>query len=423
MTDRDLQDALQQNTEQDLEAYFADWVRSDRLADLSLDGNDQTGLTVNNLGTARIPGTIDLWIFKKDGAAPLRSTVHVGDHVPLDPNVDYVLLDPQLTWDDVQRDNNRYPRRQDPVDIAVAPNGNIAVTRGERWAWVRSSITSSGSDARPTHTWEFNRGMATPAVWARDGTVLVASYSDAEAPQPAVVTLAADGPQHTIGHASTPAPGAGGVIYAAKQDRIVRWTRDGAESTLVRRPGTVLDQPLPSPDGARLVYTAGRDNHLELRSIGIDGHGDQSVLSWDLDRMDYRWSPDGSRLYAIVGGNWDWQIWEIPLDYGSVHVLANGTAAIGDLAVSPDGHQLAFTAAPEFDYPVNRRQLYILNLADRSVRSIDVRGSDLSRLAWLDADALLVVARDLDAEQPWILPGARTLKRIRSADSSVSDFP
>ena len=38
---------------------------------------------------------------------------------------------------------------------------------------------------------------------------------------------------------------------------------------------------------------------------------------------------------------------------------------------------VAFTAAPALDYPANRCQLYVLNLQDRKVRSIDIPDTDL----------------------------------------------
>src|SRR5262249_21927822 len=123
VTDHDLQQVLQEISGKNLDQYFSDWVRSNHLADLSLDGSNQTELAVNNLGHAGVPGDIDLWTYKKSGGEPARSTVHVGDHVPMDADTDYAVLDPLLTWADVQRENNRYPRRSDPVYVAGSPGG------------------------------------------------------------------------------------------------------------------------------------------------------------------------------------------------------------------------------------------------------------------------------------------------------------
>jgi len=420
-TDHDLQQVLQEVSGRKLDQFFSDWVRSDHLADLSLDGGNQAEMTVNNLGTAAIPGDIDLWTFKKSGGEPARSTVHVGDHVVLDPDVDYAVLDPQLTWADVQRQNNRYPRRSDPVYVAAANTGTIAVTRGAPVPWVRTAVSSIDSSGHAQHLWDFSRGVAEPPAWTPDGTQLIVSYSEAESLLPAIVTLATDGPQRTVGHGNSPAAAADGAIYAAKMDRIVRFAADGRESAVVQRCGALLEQPLPAPDGARLVYTAARGNHVELRVVGRDGREDRPLLAWDRDRIIYRWAPDGSRLYAVVGGDWDWQVWDIPLANEGVRVLARDAADIRDLAVSPDGTQLAFTAAPALDYPVNRHQLYIVDLSTRAARSIDVPTFDLGALAWSSTDQLLVVGTLVTPDQPFMLPPVRTLKRVRTSDGSVEE--
>ena len=61
------------------------------------------------------------------------------------------------------------------------------------------------------------------------------------------------------------------------------------------------------------------------------------------------------------------------------------------------------------------------NLADKHVHPIDVPQADLSYLTWTDAANLLVVAATADANQPWMLPAARTLKRVRAADGTLED--
>ncbi|MFQ5665356.1 MAG: LpqB family beta-propeller domain-containing protein [Candidatus Binatia bacterium] len=422
-TDEDLQLVMQEVGERNLEPYFVDWVRSDRLADLSLDATKQGEMTVSNLGDARIRAPIDLWTFKQSGGKPIRSTVHVGETVALDPDTAYAVLDPQLAWVDLQRENNRYPRRRDPVYVAASAEGRTVVTEGEPFPWVRAGVSSFGDGGRMLHTWDFNRGMAAPPVWSPDGTRIVTSYSDAKGTLPAIVTLAATGTQHTVGRGKTPAAAADGTIYASTGDRIVRLGPNGTASTIVQKCGGLLQAPLPSPDGAQLLYIATSGAHLQVRITGRYGNGDRLLLSWDNDRLVYRWSPDGRRLYTVVGGTWDWQIWEIPLDAGAVNVLASGAAAIADLAVSPDGSQLAFTAAPALNYPANRRQLYIMNLGDHAVHNIDVPQADLTQLSWVDSGTLLVVATAARTGQPWMLPAQRTVKRVRLSDRSVEDFP
>jgi tricorn protease-like protein len=103
-------------------------------------------------------------------------------------------------------------------------------------------------------------------------------------------------------------------------------------------------------------------------------------------------------------------------------VLVRQAAVISDLAVSPDGKHLAFTAAPELTYPINRRQLYVMDLADRAVHPIDVPGADLSQVVWLSTDELVVVATALIPNQPWTPLAPRALKRVRVSDGSVEDL-
>ena len=419
-TDLDLQKALQDVTDQDLSPYFANWVRSDKLADLSLDSTSGSDLTVSNLGTAVLPGKVDLWKFKKSGE-PVRTTVQIGEHVPLDADTEYAVLDPQLDWADVQRENNRYPRRSDPVYVASSPRGEIALTRGEAFPWVRTAVSSVDADGRTLHTWDLSRGLATPPVWSPDAARIIVSESTADATSPAIVTLASDGAQRIVGSGSGPAGGSAGTVYAARGDRILRLLTNGSEVTVLERCGEALDTPLPSPDGQQLLYTAARGGRQEVRVVHQDGTGDHLVVALDRDRILYRWAPDSSQLYAIVGGNWDWQIWQIPLSNEPLQILAASAAAITDLAVSPAGTDLAFTAAPALDYPDNRRQLYILNLRDRRVHPVDIPQADLSYLTWAGSENVLVVASAANANQPWILPEARTLKRVHIADGTVED--
>jgi len=425
VTEGDLQAVLQEASGQDLQPFFADWVRSDHLLDLSLDANGQSALTVNNLGNAAAPADIDLWSVPKaapeGSAAPLRRTVHLGDTLSFSADTEAMVLDPGLVWADVSRANNRYPRRNDPLFVSASTAGSLAITEGEGFPWSRTTV-STRIGTRTDHTWDFERGLLQPPVWSADGTSLIVSASDPKHPLPAIVVLERDGTRRTAGYGSAPAGAADGSIYTGRQDRIVRIAPDGAQSTLVRQAGYLLDLPLPSPDGTQLAYTAARGNRLDVHLLEIGTHRDRLLCSWDRDRVIYRWGPDGLRLFAVVGGSWDWQVWEIPLQGEGVRVLASDAAAIGDLAVSPDAGQLAFSAAPGLDYPTNRRRVYVLGLTDHTVKSIDAPGMDFGSLTWSDEGTIAAVGAAVDPDQPWTLPVPRMLKQIRVADESVLPF-
>ncbi len=422
-SDHDLQQVLQESTGRDLEWYFADWVRSDHVLDLSLDGSSNADVSVHNLGVATAPIDIDAWKFEAAGSnPPQHETVHVSDRVAVREH-ESALLDPQLLWADVRRENNRYPRLAVPLYVAASGRGDIAVTRGEGYPWARAAVAALTPDGRTAHTWEFTRGMAEPPHWAPDGSRLIASYSELPDALPAIVTLASEGSQRTIGHGTMPSAAVDGAVYAGSGDHILRFDPSGRQSTLVQHRGEMLDAPVASPDGTHVAYTAARHDQLEVRVIGRDGADDQSVLAWDRDRVRLRWSADGAGLYAAVGGSADWQIWYVPLGSGPSVTLAAGAAAIHDLALSPDGSQLAFTAAAEPDYPNTRCQLYVLNLRTRDVHTTDIPDMDLGALTWTDPDTILAVAAAPTAGQRWILPESRTLKRIRVSDGSVSEWP
>lgn len=422
-TARDLQQVLQDTGGKDLEGFFAHWLRSDHTLDLMLEGKEQSEVTVINGGPAGAPGDLDLWTFSKSASEPARSGVHLADRLAVAEETDHIVLDPLLLWADVQRDNNRYPRVLAAASVAASARGDVAVTHGEDFPWTRAAVAHLASDGKTVHAWDFPRGMTEPPTWFPDGSRILASYSESAGRLPVILTLAADGAQHRIGRGVTPAAAADGTIYAGKQDRIIRFDAAGRESTLVRRRGAVLRQPVPSQDGNRVVYSAARDNSLQLRVVNRDGSDDHLVLSWDRDRTRYCWAADGLHLYVSLGGSWDWQIWQVPLGAGPAVTLAAGAAAIADLALSPDGTQLAFTAVPELSYPGQRHRLYILRLRDQVVRSVETAGMDLGPITWLDADQLLTVATATAAGQHWALPATRSLKRVRVADGSLADWP
>ncbi|MBI3784843.1 MAG: hypothetical protein HY270_15725 [Deltaproteobacteria bacterium] len=422
ITERNVQRVLEEASGQPLETYFNDWLRSDRLLDLSLDQNATDELVVNNQGKVAAPHEIALWTYKKGAQEPLRSTVEVGDKLHIGSDVESLVLDPQLQWADVERENNRYPRHEDPFAVAVsATSGSIAVAQGSPLAWSRAAVRSIDSSGATTHTWELERGLLQPPAWSADGKLVVASNSAADRPLPFILSLAGDGARRTVGRGINPAPAAAATIYAAQDDRLLRFS-GGTSQTLMQRRGMAVEQPLPSPDGKLVVYTQSKHNRSEVRLMRADGGDDRSFLSWDRDRMVLRWAPDSSRLYAVVGGDWDWQVWELPLD-DTARVLARGAAAIGDLAVSPDGKRLAVSAAATIDYPSNRRQLIVMNLEDQSVRTIDMPDSDVSNVAWLGTNNILAITVPSSSSVPWGYPERRSLQRVDIDPGSAQAWP
>ncbi len=420
-SDEDLQKIFEALAGRSLSDWFADWVRSDSLADIKLAGDATDQLTVQSDGKARVAGEeLPLWLFREDGSEPTVTSAHVGDKPGLEAG-QYAILDPQLHFPDVVRRNNRYPATDEPLYVAAAPGDKLLITTGEPWPWSAQTITRRDAGAEK-QKWELPRATLQPPAWFPDGAQILVSYSDPDQPLPTILVLAADGARRSLGRGTSPALAGDGSVYAARKHRIVRIAPDGSESTAAQRPGWVVDQPLPSPDHKLLAYLAARRNYVELRLAATDGSSDRVLFSNDRDRTLLRWAPSGDRLYALVGGDWDWRILEIPVDEKATRVLVRDAAAIGDFAVSPDGSRIAMTAAPEGEYPISRKRLYVLTPESRSTRAIDVPEVDLDSVAWDGNDTLLVVGARLPSGRPWILPQSRTAKVISLGDGSVSDL-
>jgi Tol biopolymer transport system component len=214
-----------------------------------------------------------------------------------------------------------------------------------------------------------------------------------------------------------------GSVVAAAEDQLVQWTTAGLERKLVRREGFELDRPISSHDGLRIAYLARRENDLELSIRELTSGAETLVLSWDGDRPLYAWSTDDTRLYVALGVGWDWQIWAVPLDRSEpTQVLVANAASIADMALSADGEHLAFVAAPDLEYPLSRHRLYVQPLAGGAVRTFDVADANVEAVAWQNDATLIIVTRQWDGDNPWILPATRRLQRVQLNDGTISDL-
>lgn len=414
----DVQRVLEEVSGTNLDEFFTDWVRGEALLDISLDPIDTGRLQINNLGKAMLPGALDVWTVPDGDGEITRSSAELGAILAVPPDAT-VIVDPLLTWADVRRENNRFPRREDALAVAVAVAGRV-VAVGEPFPWGRTAIVHTSRDGQPLHTWELNRGLLQPPVFAANGQWLVASVADRDSLVPNIVTLHTDNPQKTIGKGHAPAPTGVDTVYAAHDDRIVRFENGVLSGTVVQHSGAVLDLPLPSSDGKRLAYVVGRRNDIDLRLIDSDGSHDRSLLTWDRDRMVLHWSSEHT-LHVLIGGDADWQIWEVDSASGNVSTLVRDAAAIGDMALSGDGTRLAFTAAADSNYPRTHRQLFVLDLRSRTVQSLDVANADLARLVWEDDSNILAVGIEQRQGRPSLYPQARRLHRIEPASAQVSE--
>jgi Tol biopolymer transport system component len=139
-----------------------------------------------------------------------------------------------------------------------------------------------------------------------------------------------------------------------------------------------------------------------------------SALRW-------RWSPDGSRLFAVIAGDWDWQVWELPADgLAAPRALVGEAASVTDLAPAADGDRIAVIAAAQLSYGGERREVFVIDRNTGHAQNFNLGGKNGHSLAWLDANTLLVVVSDPTFP---IVPPHRELVRLSLGDGSLQPFP
>lgn len=412
----DLRKILEDATKIDLGPFWTAWLRSDAALDLSLDPKDG-GVVVRNYGTAPPPAALDLWRFVS-GEEPERQTIAPDGSTPLG-NVERLVLDPMARAADMYRHNNVFPRRPNPRAVTASARGELAVVYGEPYAWAPASVAHLDGRGSVLHTWEFDRGLAGEPEWSGDGTRLLAVAAGRGGPPELLALNAGDGSRQRIGHetSATALPGGFAVVRGS---RLMRTGTDEKETVLARHAGGCIHALLASPQGDRIAYAVQSGRELDLRVVGADGSDARLLLTTHPSEVRWRWSPDGSRLFAVLAGDWDWQLWELPVDASPPRNLANEAAAIADLAVSADGERLAIVAAPTVDFGAERREVFVIDRATARSDRFNLGGRNAHGLAWLGADALLVVVSDPTYR---IVPAERELRKLALTDGSLAEFP
>ena len=414
-TDADLESVFAELSQKDLGAFFASWVRSDASADLSLDPHDG-GAVVRNHGTAPTPPTIDLWRFPPAGE-PERQTVALEAAVPLG-DTGRLVLDPMAAVADMYRGNNVFPRRPNPRKVAVSARGEIMVVYGEPYPWSPATVTHLSATGEMLHSWEFDRGILPDPSWAADGTRILGIETEENGRANLVALNIADGSRRTLGHDPN-ASGAPQGMVVTRGDCLLH-VKDGKPAVLARHPHHDLGAPLTSFDGSQVAYASSTGRETDLRVVGLDGANDRLLFTWNRSDVVWQWAPDGSHLFAVLPGDWDWQLWELSVSGGTPRALVREAAAIGDLAVAADGRRIALLAAPTLDYAHEQRQVFVLDLQTANVQRFRLDGATAHSVAWRSPDELLVVVSDPDTPA---LPRYRELRRLALGDGSLLPFP
>lgn len=118
-----------------------------------------------------------------------------------------------------------------------------------------------------------------------------------------------------------------------------------------------ISDPQVSPDGRHIVFVV-RETDLEancgrtdLWLVATDGSGLRRLTSHPQADSNPRWSPDGRDIWFVSsrsgpgpeGRCASSQVWRIALDGGEAQQVTDEKLDVGNLLVSPDGTQIAYT--------------------------------------------------------------------------------
>jgi hypothetical protein len=413
-TAADLEEAFEEQSGQNLAPFFADWVYSDSQLDLSL--NPEAGAAVVHNNRSAAPAeTITLWR-APPGAQPVEQSVALGASTPVG-NVERLVLDPQAQLADMYRSNNALPLTLGPRAIERSPSGALLVVEGEPYPWAPARIREIDSLGATRHAWDLERGLLAPPSWSADGSRVVAVEAGRGGPPSVFALHSSDGGQRLVGHDTVVSGTANGLV-AARDGRLLS-IESGDVTILVDVERGRVVAPRASAGAGRVAYGVVDGARMELRVVDTAGGDDRLLLTWARGPLRWRWSPDGSRLFAVLGGDWDWQLWEIPLD-DTPRALVREAAAIRDIAVSPDGKRIAFVAQAKLDFGIDRFEAFVIDRGDdREVRRYNLGGNNGHSVAWLDDENLLVIVSD--PTYPTV-PSKRELRRLQLADSSLHEL-
>jgi hypothetical protein len=410
--DVELEQTFATHTQTDLKPFLAAWVRSKAALDLALEAQDGNA-AVRNLRDAPPPASLGLW--RMPAGEKLETAV--GQSAPLGEG-QRLIVDPLAATADMFRSNNVLPRRDPPQRVIGSAGGALLVVSGEPVGWEPATLrVIDAATGKALHTWMIDRGLATEPVWSADGTRVLAVES-ARSGEPTLVGLnVADGARRSLGRDLIAAADADGTLIA-RGGRLIRQRERGGSQVLIDNPGARIVALLPAPQGGAIAYALQRDADLELRLLEPGAATARLLFSAPIGGLRWRWAPDASRLYAVLPGDWDWQLWELALDGSEPRRLVHEAARITDLAVAADGRRVALVAQGDLDDTYDRAEIYVVDGSD--FRRYDLGGTrGALSVAWLDESSLLLVTRD--ARDP-ALPRDTKLQKLALGDGSLADY-
>jgi hypothetical protein len=154
---------------------------------------------------------------------------------------------------------------------------------------------------------------------------------------------------------------------------------------------------------------------MELRLLPAGAAESRVLFTWAACAPLWAWAPDGSRLFVALPGDWDWQLWELPVDGSEPRRLVHEAARITGVAAAPDSNRVAVVAQDEVDEPDDRTESSSSTPAPATCRRFNEPAITFVDAAWLDDDALAVITAD--AADPSV-PQARRLEKLTLSDGA-----
>ena len=110
-----------------------------------------------------------------------------------------------------------------------------------------------------------------------------------------------------------------------------------------------ISGPEVSPDGRWIVFVLSTTDleanrsRTDLWLVGVDGEGLVRLTSHEASDFNPRWSADGKSLFFLSTRSGSSQVWRLPLGGGEATQVTDQSLDVGNLVLSPDGAQMAFS--------------------------------------------------------------------------------
>ena len=169
-------------------------------------------------------------------------------------------------------------------------------------------------------------------------------------------------------------------------------------------PRVSSETPSWSPDGARLVFSAGPSMQHQIYVVNVDGTGAARLSAGPEQNRWPSWSPDGRSIVFMSDRDGQAELYVMRPDGSSQRRLTNTPVHEFAPAWSPRGDQVAYLV----EMPGEKQQLWVMNGDGSGARQIDGPHLYYGRLSWSHDGSRILVGANRDAgtvaADRWKLP-------------------